>query len=330
MPAPVAGAKPVAVERIKVRGASLEGNLEGNAVERDVLVFLPPGYAKEKSRRYPGRLRAARLLDRGRAVEQRDPRAADHRRRVRPGRARDDRRAAGLEDPAQRLDVFELADRRRFRAVRRPRPGRLRRRALPHAAGPGEPRTRRPLDGRLRRDAHRHEARGRLRQPLHHEPVLPVGAGRRVSRTAISRRRWPARRRRKTSPACRSAPARSSPRPRRGRPTRRRRRSISTCRRRTARREPTCSRGSPPTRRSPSSTSGSATCAATAPSPSTSATRTASASDSGKLHDVLDRYGIANAFEIYPGTHTSKVADRFQNHVLPFFHRTLCADKVCK
>ncbi len=52
--------------------------------------------------------------------------------------------------------------------------------------------------------------------------------------------------------------------------------------------------------------------------------------DSGKLHEVLDRYGIANAFEIYPGTHTSKIADRFQNHVLPFFHRTLCAAKGCK
>jgi hypothetical protein len=23
-------------------------------------------------------------------------------------------------------------------------------------------------------------------------------------------------------------------------------------------------------------------------------------------------------------------AHRFQNHVLPFFHRTLCADKACK
>ena len=53
VPPPVAGAKPVAVERIKVRGAALEGNLEGNAVDRDVLVFLPPSYAKEKSRRYP-------------------------------------------------------------------------------------------------------------------------------------------------------------------------------------------------------------------------------------------------------------------------------------
>ena len=46
--------------------------------------------------------------------------------------------------------------------------------------------------------------------------------------------------------------------------------------------------------------------------------------DAGKLHDVLDRYGIANSFEIYHGTHTSAVADRFQNHVLPFFSQNLC------
>jgi S-formylglutathione hydrolase FrmB len=45
--------------------------------------------------------------------------------------------------------------------------------------------------------------------------------------------------------------------------------------------------------------------------------------DAGKLHDALDRYGIANTFEIYPGTHTSDVAVRFQEHVMPFFSRTL-------
>jgi enterochelin esterase-like enzyme len=41
--------------------------------------------------------------------------------------------------------------------------------------------------------------------------------------------------------------------------------------------------------------------------------------DAGKLHDVFDKYGISNSFEIYRGTHTSAVADRFQNRVLPFF-----------
>jgi enterochelin esterase-like enzyme len=45
--------------------------------------------------------------------------------------------------------------------------------------------------------------------------------------------------------------------------------------------------------------------------------------DTAKLHDILDSYGIANHFEIYSGTHTSAVADRFQNHVLPFFSQAL-------
>jgi enterochelin esterase-like enzyme len=53
VPAVVPGAKPVTIERIKVHGASLEGNLEGDAVDRDVIVFLPPGYASNKNRRYP-------------------------------------------------------------------------------------------------------------------------------------------------------------------------------------------------------------------------------------------------------------------------------------
>jgi enterochelin esterase-like enzyme len=45
--------------------------------------------------------------------------------------------------------------------------------------------------------------------------------------------------------------------------------------------------------------------------------------DAGKLHALLDSYGIANSFEIYPGTHTSNVAFRFQDFVMPFFSRTL-------
>jgi enterochelin esterase-like enzyme len=53
VPPVVPGAKPLTVERVKIHGASLEGNLEGNAVDRDAIVFLPPSYGKEKSRRYP-------------------------------------------------------------------------------------------------------------------------------------------------------------------------------------------------------------------------------------------------------------------------------------
>ena len=53
VPAAIPDAKPATVEHIKVHGAALEGNLEGDAVDRDVFVFLPPSYSREKSRRYP-------------------------------------------------------------------------------------------------------------------------------------------------------------------------------------------------------------------------------------------------------------------------------------
>lgn len=52
--------------------------------------------------------------------------------------------------------------------------------------------------------------------------------------------------------------------------------------------------------------------------------------DTAKLHDVLDEYGIKHGFEIYQGTHTSRVADRFQNHVLPFFSQNLCFQAGCR
>ena len=53
IPAPVPGAAPVVTERITVHGASLEGNLEGDSPDRGVIVYLPPSYAKNPSRRYP-------------------------------------------------------------------------------------------------------------------------------------------------------------------------------------------------------------------------------------------------------------------------------------
>ncbi|WP_454759597.1 alpha/beta hydrolase [Caulobacter segnis] len=45
--------------------------------------------------------------------------------------------------------------------------------------------------------------------------------------------------------------------------------------------------------------------------------------DAGKLHAVLDRYGLKNSFEIYPGDHTSGVPLRLQDQVLPFFSQNL-------
>jgi enterochelin esterase-like enzyme len=41
------------VDRVKVHGKSLEGNLEGDSPDRDVFIYLPPSYAKETNRRYP-------------------------------------------------------------------------------------------------------------------------------------------------------------------------------------------------------------------------------------------------------------------------------------
>jgi hypothetical protein len=51
--------------------------------------------------------------------------------------------------------------------------------------------------------------------------------------------------------------------------------------------------------------------------------------DAGKLHDVLDNYGIANSFEIDHGTRTSAGAFRFQDDAIPFFSRNLCATENC-
>jgi S-formylglutathione hydrolase FrmB len=48
-----AGTPPGTVEHIKVHGMSLMGNLEGDSPDRDVSVYLPPSYKKDKSRHYP-------------------------------------------------------------------------------------------------------------------------------------------------------------------------------------------------------------------------------------------------------------------------------------
>lgn len=46
-------AKSGTVEQIKVHGASLEGNLERDSPDRDVFVYLPPSYASQPNRRFP-------------------------------------------------------------------------------------------------------------------------------------------------------------------------------------------------------------------------------------------------------------------------------------
>lgn len=41
------------LERIRVHGKSLDGNLESDSPDREVFVYLPPSYATERNRRYP-------------------------------------------------------------------------------------------------------------------------------------------------------------------------------------------------------------------------------------------------------------------------------------
>ena len=54
MAAPAGAPAPAGtVERIKVHGRALEANLEGDSPDRDVAVYLPPSYKTAKNRRYP-------------------------------------------------------------------------------------------------------------------------------------------------------------------------------------------------------------------------------------------------------------------------------------
>lgn len=52
-PPAVAGAAKARVETIKVRSAEIAGNLLGTPADRDVIVVLPPSYDRERNRRYP-------------------------------------------------------------------------------------------------------------------------------------------------------------------------------------------------------------------------------------------------------------------------------------
>jgi S-formylglutathione hydrolase len=52
-PAQASSLAPGTYARIKVHGKSLEGNLSGEPADRDVSVYLPPGYQTQNNRRYP-------------------------------------------------------------------------------------------------------------------------------------------------------------------------------------------------------------------------------------------------------------------------------------
>jgi len=52
-PPAVANAPKARVESIKVHSREIEGNLLGTTADRDVMVILPPSYDRERARRYP-------------------------------------------------------------------------------------------------------------------------------------------------------------------------------------------------------------------------------------------------------------------------------------
>jgi hypothetical protein len=52
---PAAPAQPLkgTLDRVKVFGTSLEGNLMGETASPEVSIYLPPSYAKDRNKRYP-------------------------------------------------------------------------------------------------------------------------------------------------------------------------------------------------------------------------------------------------------------------------------------
>ncbi len=45
--------------------------------------------------------------------------------------------------------------------------------------------------------------------------------------------------------------------------------------------------------------------------------------DETSIHEALDRFGVANHFEVYDGNHADHIAIRFDQKVLPFFAKHL-------
>ena len=46
-------------------------------------------------------------------------------------------------------------------------------------------------------------------------------------------------------------------------------------------------------------------------------------SDNERMHELLDQFGVAHSYELYEGDHTNRVAERFEQHLLPFFSEQL-------
>jgi len=329
VPPVVPGAKPAAVERIRIHGTALEGNLEGNAVERDVIVFLPPGYATETSRRYPvvyalhgysiGAEQWSREIHVPQTIEGAFARGAREMIVVLPdsktvhnGSMYSSSVTTGDFERFVAHDVVAYID-QHYRTI----PHRTSRGLVGHSMGGY---------GASRIGMKHADVFGSLyimspcclsaRQPGPANPEVEKAlAGVKTPEDSAKLGFFP-----RTTLA---AAAAWSPNPK-----------------------------NPPLYLDLAVKDGAvrpdvlAKWAANAPLAFVdqyigSLRRYAAIAidvgdqdrlrdDAGRLHDVLDTYGIANSFEVYPGTHTSAMAVRFQDHVMPFFSRTLCFEADCR
>jgi enterochelin esterase-like enzyme len=329
LPPVVPGAKPVRVERIKIHGTALEGNLEGDAVDRDVLVFLPPGYAREKSRRYPvvyalhgysiGAEQWSKEIQVPQTIEGAFAQGTKEMIVVLPdsktlhnGSMYSSSVTTGDFEQFIAHDVVSYID-AHYRTIA----NRLGRGLVGHSMG-GYGATRIGMKhadvfGSLyimspcclsprpagRANAEMEKALEGVKTP-EDLAKLPFGARAQLATGAA----W--------SPNPKNPPLYLDLPTKAGEP------------------QPDVL----------------AKWAANAPLAfidqyigSLRRYRAISLDvgdkdglrvDTGKLHDILDKYGIANSFEVYQGTHTSAVAVRFQNYVLPFFSKNLCFGNNCK
>jgi S-formylglutathione hydrolase FrmB len=329
VPPVIAGAKPVAVERVKVHGAALEGNLEGNAVDRDVLVFLPPSYATARSRHYPvvyalhgysiGAEQWSKEIHVPQTIEGAFAQGAHEMIVVLPD-------SKTVHNGSMYSSSVTVGDFEKFVSHDLVAYVDAHYRTLPNRAGRG-------LVG------HSMGGYGASRIGMKHPDIFgslyimspccmsPRGAGQPnpANEKALKAVKTPADS--ATLPfglrAQLASAAAWSPNPKK-----------------------------PPLYLDLPSENGAvrqdvlAKWAANAPLAFVDqyignlkqykaiaidvGDQDGLRVDAGKLHDILDTYGVANTFEIYTGTHTSAVAVRFQNYVIPFFDKTLCFSASCK
>jgi enterochelin esterase-like enzyme len=329
VPAVVPGAKPLMVERIKVHGAALEGNLEGNAVDRDVFVFLPTSYAKENSRRYPvvyalhgysiGAEQWTHEIHVPQTIEGATARGAEEMIVVLPdsktvhnGSMYSSSVTTGDFEQFVAHDLVAYID-AHYRTI----PDRLSRGLVGHSMG----------------------GYGATRIGMKHSEVY--------GSLYIM------------SPCCLSARTAASLKPEDEKALEAVKTPEDSAKLGFFQRAQlaTAAAWSPDPKNPPlyldllmkdGAAQAEVLAKWTANAPLVFVDQYIRGlreyraiaidvgdqdglkADANKLHDALDKYGIANSFEVYQGTHTSKVADRFQNHVIPSFSQNLCFHVSCR